>query len=382
MGTAPARSSVAIRHRAQLGARRRTRFVASLIAVLASACADNNATVAPTPKFYHGKNYGTEAQFNPLTEILNEGFDQLRNDNTDRRLSRLPWGGHNVVEALLHPDSAMRAYGVWRAWRDELLPLSVKGGGGGQWVPNYEFHLIGSGMVSQRMVEWYQAHDVPHPLAASVVTMMSAHFINEALEDGGRPVRYHPFDPVADIYVFDIGGILLFRSGKVQNFFSNTVELTNWPGQPTFAFPGTTLENAGQEFLLRARVPRTDNFRAFFAFGISTLGGISIGPKGGTALSFALGADAVDNPIIDYTSGRKTVILKPNAGMFIDRDGSLLFSLTARHSAETIASANLYPGAMRVGGQSFGLWTQALKNGRWRLGLVGSRGIGIGTSAR
>jgi hypothetical protein len=37
---------------------------------------------------------------------------------------------------------------------------------------------------------------------------------------------------------------------------------------------------------------------------------------------------------------------------------------------------------MRVSGQSFGLWTQALKNGRFRLGLVGSRGIGIGSSAR
>ena len=332
--------------------------------------------------FYHSLPYGTESQFNPLTEILNEGFDQLRVDNANRKLSTLPWGGHNVVEALLHPDSAMRAYGVWRAWRDELLPLSVKGGGGGQWVPNYEFHLIGSGMVSERMREWYEAHGVPLPFAMSFLTMMSAHFINEALEDGGVPVRYHPFDPVADLYVFDLGGILLFRSQHVQNFFSRTVELTNWPLQPTLAFPGTTLENAGQEFLLRWRLPRTDRYRGFFAFGISTLGGVSIGEKGGLAWSIAAGADAVDNPIIDQSSGRKTVVLKPNAGFFVDRDGSLLFSLTARDSKETFAVANLYPGVLRVGGQSFGLWTQALRNGRWRVGLVSKYGVGIGSSAR
>jgi len=333
-------------------------------------------------KFYHGKDYGTEAQFNPITEILNEGLDQLRNDNSERRFSRLPWGGHNVVEALLHPDSAMRAYGVWRAWRDELLPLSVKGGGGGQWVPNYEFHLIGSGMVSVRMEEWYRAHNVPMPFAASFVTMMTAHFVNEALEDGGRPVRYHPFDPVADIYVFDLGGILLYRSQRVQNFFSNTVELTNWPGQATIAFPGTSLENAGQEFLLRWGLPKTERYRGFFAFGISTLAGVSIGKRGGLALSLGGGVDAVDNPIIDHTSGRRSVILKPNEGLFVDRDGSLLFSLTARNSAETFAVANLYPGVLRVHGHSFGVWTQALRNGRWRVGLVSANGIGIGTSAR
>ena len=340
--------------------------------------------VGSTCVFYRGRNYGSEAQFNPITEVLNEGFDQLRVDNSERRLRRLRYlpGAKNVLQALIHPDSAMRAYGVRKAFTDELLPLSTKATNGGNWVPNYEFHLIGSGMVSRRMTEWYEAHDVPYPFAMSAVTMYTAHFINEALEDGGRKTRGHPFDPVADLYVFDLGGILMFRSKNVQNFFSKKVELTNWPGQATFGFPGFTLENAGQEFLLRTGLPRTDIWRVFFAFGISTLGGISYGTKGGTALSLASGVDAVDTPVVDSLSGKKTVVLKPNAGLFIDHDGSLLFSLTARNSKETIATANLYPGVVRVGGHTFGLWTQMLKNGRWRVGLVASNGIGIGTSAR
>src|SRR4051812_1505408 len=144
-----------------------------------------------THLFYSGKTYGSERQFNPVTEILNEGFDQLRVDNSNRRLGDLRYGpgARNVIRALLHPDSAMRTYGVRKAITDELLPLSTKASNGGNWVPNYEFHLLGSGMVSRRMTEWYEARGAAHPFALSTVTMFTAHFINETLEDGGRPVR-------------------------------------------------------------------------------------------------------------------------------------------------------------------------------------------------
>jgi hypothetical protein len=355
--------------------------------LLSAGCSSIHVGVDPTPArpdtshyFYSGKRYGTEVQFNPVTEVLNEGYDQLRNDFTDRRIlnQKIGSGAKNVFESLLHPDSAMRAYGVRKAFTDELFPLSGKSEGGGQWVPNYEFHLLGSGMVSRRMTEWYEAHGVPHPFVSSVVTMYTAHFINEALEDGGRTTRGHPFDPVADLYVFDLGGILLFKSKRVDQFFSRKVELTNWPVQPTFSFPGLRLENAGQEFLLRARIPHTDQWRGFFAFGISTLGGFSYGKKGGYALSLAAGAEAIETPVIDTLSGKKTVTLTPNAGLFFDHDGSLLLSLTAKNSKETIATFNLYPGLVRVGSVTFGLWTAALKNGSWRFGITSPVGLGLG----
>lgn len=366
--------------------------------VLVGACAHPVApTPAPVPcrprslsadsvkacQFYRQRAFGNEVQFNPLTEILNEGFDQLRVDNSNRRLAQLPYGpgARNVLRALLHPDSAMRSYGVRRAITDELLPLSTKASNGGNWVPNYEFHLLGSGMVSERMVEWFEAHDVGHPVAASFATMFTAHFINEALEDGGRPIRGHAFDPVADLYIFDLGGFLLFRSARVQRLFSERIELTNWAGQATIGVPGFTLENAGQEFLLRSRLPRTDRFRAFFAFGYSTLGGVSVGKKGGLAFSVAAGADAIDTPVVDSASGKKTVTLKPNSGVFVDRDGVLLFSLTARYSNEVIAMANLYPGVLRVGGVSFGSWVQVTKDRRLRFGIVPEFGVGLGRSS-
>lgn len=347
------------------------------------AVALHRAAPDSTHRFYKNRDYGTERQFNPLTEILNEGFDQLRVDNSNRRLLSFPYvaGAKNVFQAMLHPDSAMRTYGVRKAFTDELLPLSTKATGGGNWVPNYEFHLIGSGMVSRRMVEWYEAHGVDHPFALSAATMYTAHLINEVLEDGGRKVRGHAFDPVADLYVFDLGGILLFRSAAVQEFFGERVELTNWPGQATFGFPGLTLENTGQEFLLRTGLPRTNKWRGFFAFGISTLAGVSVGTKGGMAFSLASGVDAVDTPVIDSASGKKTVVLKPNGGLFVDHDGSLLFSLTGRDSREVIAALNLYPGVVQVRGHTFGAWLQLTRLHELRLGIVAPNGVGLGMSS-
>jgi hypothetical protein len=352
---------------------------------LAACTSPPKPSLAPAPadsapRFYGGLDFGSEAQFNPMTEILNEGFDMLRQENRDRRLSTLPYhaAARNVFGALIHADSAVRHYGAWNAIRDEVLPLSFSGDGG-QWVPNYTVHLIGSGMVSARMAEWFTAHDVPHPVLASAATMFTAHFINEAVEDGGRPNRPLTVDPIADIYLFDLGGFLLYRSERVRRLASNDhVQLTSWGGQPTIDSPEGTLENTTQEFVLRTALPKTSNFRGLITFGVSTMAGLSYGPKTGTAISLAAGADAVNSPVIDSLTDKKTVTLKPYGGIFVDRQGSLLFSTMARDSKEVVFIANLYPGVIRVRGHTTGLWAEKLRDGRWRIGIVPTWGLGLG----
>src|SRR5207302_2758517 len=118
-----------------------------------------------------------------------------------------------------------------------------------------------------------------------------------------------------------------WRSERVQRLFGERLELTNWPGQPSFDFGQRTLENAGQQFVLRMPLPRTSRVRLFYAFGVSNLGGVSLGRRGGTAVSLAAGADAVDNPVLDPATNRRTLVLRPNAGLFVDRGGSLLVSV-------------------------------------------------------
>jgi hypothetical protein len=336
------------------------------------------------PKFYHSLPYGSEAQFNPLTEILNEGFDMLRQENRDRRLGFLPYkqATKNVWGSLIHADSAIRNYGLWNALRNEFLPISLHPKKG-QWVPNYTVHLIGSGMVSARMTEWYEAHDVPYPFAASFLTMYAAHFINEAVEDGGRLNRPPNVDPISDLYVFDLAGILLYRTERMRRLANNKyVDLTSWGGQPTINAPEGTLENTTQEFVIRTALPKTDQWRGFIGFGVSTVFGLSYGKRGGTAISFGAGADAVNSPIIDTLTDKRTVMLKPYGGIFVDRQNSLLFSAMVRDSKEVIAAANLYPGVISIRGYTTGLWAQLLRDGRWRFGVVPTWGVGVGQNIR
>lgn len=360
---------------------------------LATACAPRRPVQpAPTPtrpgerasaaRFYAARPYGTEAQFNPLSEIVNEGFDMLRTDFADRRVLRFPYdvAAGNIGRSLLRPDRAWKRFGWRNVVRGELLPLTSRSDSGGQWFPNYQFHLLGSGMVSARMTEWFAARGAGHPVVLSALTMAAAHALNEMIENGDS--RLPNEDAVTDLYVFDVGGFLLFRSERVRRFFAETVELTNWPGQPSFDPQRRTLENAGQQYALRVPVPGTRHVRLFYAFGVSTLGGLSFGRPGGAGVSIAGGADAVDNPVVDPATGRRTVVLRPNAGLFVDRGGSLLVSIVRTSQSDALVSANVYPGVVRVGTFSPGLWAQALRGGGVRVGLAGPLGLGVAAVAR
>src|SRR5258708_40075852 len=80
-------------------------------------------------RFYHAKPYGSEAQFGPLNELLNEGFDMLRDENYDRHVLRRQYriGAQNIINSLLHADKTYRFYGYRRALRNEILPLARGG---------------------------------------------------------------------------------------------------------------------------------------------------------------------------------------------------------------------------------------------------------------
>lgn len=362
------------------------RLLLSLVLVGASGCSTgrlrpaqravpDTAHAPPPGRFYKGRHYGSEQQFNPLTQIVNEGFDLLRGTDADRRVLQLPYGvtARYVANSLRHADQVVRQYGWARFVKHELLPLSTKGSGGGGWVPNYQFHLLGSGMVSVRMTEWFEAHGVPHPAWASFGVMTASHVLNEMTERASP----RSIDAVADLLIFDPLGHLLARNQRLQRLFSEQLELTSWAQQPVFTIPGQTLENAGQQYLIRAPIPRTQRWRAAYLFGVSTLLGLSRSVGAQHAVTVGLGADAVRIVVLDSTVDLRTVELRPNAGLFLDRNGSLLASLLVRLDYETVAALNLYPG-LRVAGRTLpaGLYVGALRRGGVRIGLVAPLGLG------
>jgi hypothetical protein len=339
--------------------------------------------VAPAPgRFYTDKDYGSEAGFNPLTEILNEGFDVISLRGQDKHVLDRGLGAdaENVWDSLNELPAVYHNYG-WSVLRNEFLPISSERvPGGGSWLPNYQSHLIGSGMVSARMTEWYRYHNVPLAPVWSGATLMTAHFLNEAVENNGW--RNLNEDATTDLVAFDMGGILLWNNSTVQRAFSNRfVELTNWPGQPSWNPWTRTLENTGQLFILRGDVPKLQSWRWFYLFGMSGAGGVSRRIGNGYSLSTGVGFDAVENPIVDSTRNAKSATLRPKTAFYLDRNGSLLGSLSVRANrgdGTTRLIANLYPGVVHIGRASPGFWLQLPSTGGIRAGVISSWGLGLG----
>jgi hypothetical protein len=343
--------------------------------------ADSAEARPRTERFYAGRDFGSEAQFNPFSLIVNGGLDQFRTGENRDFLS-LPWrsSAHVVWHSLTHADAVVRHYGV-RAWlRDEVFPLSTKGEGGGQWYPNYQLHLFAGGMTYRRMVEWYEFHDVSHPELAAGATVYAWHLVTELSENGTHCCEDE--DGLTDLAIFDLGSIILWNQSWMQRPFGRSLEFTTWMGQASIEAPHHTIQNAFMMAMLRAPLPRTDSWKAMTTMGNAFLVGVS--RRAGTDLwvSASGGFDPSDNPIIDPVTGAKTVLLKPNAGLFLDRDGSLLVSLVMKGGSRDGATLNVYPGVIRIPGVSPGVWAQTIQGGGFRFGVVARAGLGASWFAR
>ncbi len=84
-----------------------------------------------TRRFYAARPYGSEAQFNPLSIFLNEGFDQVRTSPNHALFGRgYGTGVTTVWRSIVHPHRVVRTYGVGNWLKNEVFPLSLKGDGG------------------------------------------------------------------------------------------------------------------------------------------------------------------------------------------------------------------------------------------------------------
>jgi hypothetical protein len=348
--------------------------------VLVSGCGVLHvAPASPVPpkgqRFYTGKTVGSEAAFNPASLLVNESFDMLRTANANRHVFDLDYtlAAHGAWLSITQPDRVLRTYGYGTWVKRQLLPLTGSSNGGGQWVPNYQLHLLGGGMTGVRLTEWYRQHGVAHPELSAAGTAAVWHFMNEMIEhQDGRPTA----DALSDLLVFDPAAFLVWRSERVQRLFSGRLEMTNWPGQPVIALPTKTLQNMHQTVMLRAKL--WNDYRPMTTFGGSFLVGLSRRTNGSDWLSLAGGWDPTENPIIDPVTGEKTVTLNPNVGLFYDREGSLLAGLYVRLNRTELVTMNVYPGVVHLGGWSPGFFVHVLENGRVRFGIVPKFGVGLG----
>jgi hypothetical protein len=326
--------------------------------------------------FFHGYDYGSQAIFNPITSFLNRGFDVLQ----IRGEARDPFDVHaddarNVFDNLAHPFARIGDEGAWKFTREEILPLSWSQDTM-RWAPNYTLHLIGGGMTYTAMREWYEDHGVPWPGLFSAVTMMSSALMNETLENKG--VRGRNTDCIADIYFFDLGGILLFSFAPINRFFSETIVVSDWSLQPGFTWPGTALNNQGNYFALKWSLPFYPALRAFAYLGLGSLLGLSYRLPSG--LSLSLGGGLRSTRLINQSQAslENNVDLAASAGLFVDRNESLLGSLVVSNITDYFVSLNLYPNAILRFEPGIGLWSAISKNGHVVVGLSIARALGLG----
>lgn len=324
-------------------------------------CGDNGES----PALYFNLPYGSEATFNPVSQILNEGFDYWQLAGQDKRIESVDYRGalRMIGRSVAHPARSVQTYGESSWIREEILPI----GKSGAWIPNYQLHFLGSGMQSARLTQWYAQRGAPRPRALAAVTMMSSHVLNEIIEL--RTDYGYSGASMVDLLLFDVGGIAAFQAKRMQRFACR-LRMTAWQGTPSYSPRTKTVENAQQYFVARWSPRDSAKWMAFAYMGMGNLVGVSRRSADGRALTIAAGATGDRSVNIDAAAGTSTVALQPQAGIFIDRANSLLLSALYSPSHSRGFELQLYPGVIGTESWSPSLWLRAPRTGGASLGIA------------
>lgn len=333
--------------------------------------------------YYQGLPYGSQAAFSPLAAVLHSGFYNFQIDNRgdDPFLLDYDLGLANVLENLANPISAISEYGWGRFLTTEILPNPSKESA--QWVPNYLGHVLGEGMVYRTTYEWYRIHGYRNAKVLAILNVGLGAMLNEVVENG----RYEGanVDPIADFYIFNPIGIALFSSDKVARFMSTRLGLAYWQSQAAFDPVGRTLQGTGYRTVFRVH-PGNGRWGVFATYGTLGLLGVSYRINRDDRLAIAVGIAARDLVEVDSTgtsSRTLTATTGGAGGVFVDRNGSLLASLTVAPEKQERVSLNIYPGVIGRGRFKPGFtlsWHQldglraSVHFGAWPVGLAGHTG--------
>ncbi|MFO7654325.1 MAG: hypothetical protein R6X25_10950 [Candidatus Krumholzibacteriia bacterium] len=330
--------------------------------------------------FYEGRRYGSESLITPPRLIINGGFGILQMENRSNRISDIDFerGWRGLWNNLGNPVAAIDHVGWWDFLHSELIPVSINSGKAQYW-PNYMNHLIGGGMSYRMMREWFTWHRYPWPTAWALTTIWSYHLLNETVEMDGR--TGWRADPVADVYIFDIAGILLFSSDRVARFFGQTLNMADWSWQPFYDPELGTLENAGQNYMVRLRLQNASPWYIFYHWGNSGEFGLSRHLGDGYHLS--AGGGFVAKNLRDVDRFSETANLTTSGGLFLDCEGSLLASVLYAKNKDNRWRVNLYPGVFRVGPLQPGLAAIVTQQRRVMFGVtIGILPLPVGVGAR
>lgn len=322
-----------------------------------------------------GLGYGSDAYNSPVTVLLNKGYDIFQLRHSPRNITTFPYRNawhYGIRRVVQHPGEAIERFGGWgRFTRVELLPLSVQRDEL-NWFVNYTEHLFGGGLTMRLLDDWYRARGVPQARLLAAVTTYAASALNEISEQ--PDIRQSSAGGVSDLIFFDLGAVLLFHWDQPVHFLATTLQVADWSNQATVTLPNRQLQNNGQYFTFKVPIGLADT-RVFVRGGMGAQIGISQRVRDYDHVSFGLGGDT-DVREIDER-GHETVSFAPSAGVYYDRNNSLLWSVTAS-PAENVIAANVFPGVLPGIAREAGLWLVRTRRDEWRVGIVFRRAAGLG----
>jgi hypothetical protein len=209
------------------------------------------------------------------------------------------------------------------------------------------------------------------------------HIVNEIVENEGY-VGYNT-DPIADFLIFNTLGIALFMNDDVARFFSEEMHMTDWSSLPMITFPSGQLGNNGLNYAFKVDLPRSDRLRLWGIMGMGTMLGASYVYDRSHEHSISFGAGIRGKELINVDPRARvlTVSIVPTAGIYWDRNNSLLASLTVSGQEDQSAVLNVYPGVIKISDDiSPAIWAAWGSNGTIGFG-IGVRGaIGVGYRGR
>ncbi|CAN5565865.1 hypothetical protein BH10BAC6_BH10BAC6_10090 [soil metagenome] len=352
-----------------------TRFALPLLLTALCTCMPMRAQ---EPYFYKPVDYGSMSMFTPWNVVINGSYDIIQLDGKNRHIFDLPYGTgfENVVKNCLNMGATISQIGWGRWLTTEVFPLNFTKEGG-QWLPNYQLHLIGGGMTYRMLEEWFVHNKVAAPGAWAVGTMITYHMLNEVVENEGY-VGYNS-DPIADLLIFDWLGILLFTSDDVSRFFANDLHMADWSNLPMITFPGARLGNNGLYYSLKWTIPGTeDKWSVWYLMGMSNMAGPSYKFDAENSVSVGAGLRGRTLYTVDPRVRILSLNLVPTAGIYWDKNNSLMASLQVSGQEDQTVIGQFYPGILKLGPISPAVWASYGSNGSVGVGIAFQGTIGIG----
>jgi hypothetical protein len=336
--------------------------------------------------FYHGLP-GSDAYAGPFDVLLNKGFNFAQAENRTRAIFEADYSLSHVWNSIAHPFESIRnqpgSFGEWV--EKEILPVQafnwIKSGfrwdevENMTWYPNYMGHFIEGGITSRRLAEKFRAQGVPYASTLAGLTTMATAMVNEAYTH--QEIDQGTGGTVADLYIFDLGGVLVFTLDPVADFFANKLHANVWPSQASLTVPSWHIANNANNLVFKFPLPFTDRFSIFWRTAIGSHLGLTTHLANDYDLSFGFGADA-SRQNLDPVTGKESVDIRLSSSLYLDRGGSVLASIHWSEVDHRLLAVNVYPG---VFSRDFGAWINVDQDLSFQFGASHRLALGLGFGA-